>query len=78
MTEDEAKQKWCPMVRALFVVGQHGVACNVFQKDGEDFKAACIGSDCMMWRKVALTESLTDLYKEGAESTGYCGLAGKL
>lgn len=39
MTEEEAKTKWCPMVRA-----GNDAGCN--RKDATD---KCIGTDCMMW-----------------------------
>lgn len=40
MTEQEAKTKWCPMVRIdAIVVG-----------DEIHRRGACIGSGCMMWR----------------------------
>ena len=75
MTEDEAKTKWCPMVRAGNEAG-----CN--RKDATD---KCIASDCMMWRT-----SCTRYFDKGkyydrdetgtgqwVETGGYCGLAGK-
>jgi hypothetical protein len=36
MTEDEAKQKWCPMARGL--------------ENGGNYGASCIASACMMWQ----------------------------
>ena len=40
MTEEQAKTKWCPMVRTpALVVG-----------DDIHRHGTCIGSDCMMWR----------------------------
>jgi len=80
MTEDEAKKKWCPMVRAGDV-NTYGCATlagawnSYMQKvDVDKYKlirnpkeARCLASKCMMWR-----EYVADL-----ELYGYCGLAGK-
>lgn len=47
MTEEEAKKKWCPMVRAGHVAG---MAVNT-EPNGDFVEATrCIASDCMMWR----------------------------
>ena len=52
MTEDEAKTKWCPMVRVIQIrTGPERYetldnrACL-----NEDGGPKCIGSECMMWR----------------------------
>jgi len=77
MTEDEAKTKWCPMVRFHVVGAARGTVVGVYANkplgvtSGEDGMVTmdsplCIGSACMMWRQ---TSALT---KEG-----YCGLAGQ-
>lgn len=42
LTEEDAKTKWCPMVRAPY--GGYG-SVNTYDKH---FK--CIASDCAMWR----------------------------
>lgn len=63
MTEDEAKQKWCPFVQA---VGEFGSYTN-----RGDFKKTCLASGCMAWRWNELKGNTTD------EEDGYCGLAGK-
>lgn len=74
MTEDDAKQKWCPMVR-------------LGDRDKTE-RTMCIGSDCMMWRKdgeryatgkdkiVDAGHGRKTIQKEYIEG-GYCGLAGK-
>jgi hypothetical protein len=73
MTEDEAKTKWCPMVR-------NGVNRNYPRQgyqgeigDNNPPYSKCIASDCMMWRVTRNHNS------ETGESfvTGYCGLGGK-
>ena len=56
MTEDEAKEKWCPFVRIVgweqFRDGEQAATCNrIPNKDGSiDSCVACIGSSCMAWR----------------------------
>lgn len=68
MTEDEAKQKWCPFVRVTTVfdsgVGRPLPAFNrmvTITKDGASNKvelpvvAVCVGSSCMAWRWQTLT-----------------------
>ena len=69
MTEDEAKTKWCAMVR--FHNGLDGdVYCSHPIGVVTDSAALCIASGCMMWR--------TTLHgTEGKVYEGYCGLAGK-
>jgi hypothetical protein len=73
LTEKEAKYKWCPMARIVFVenkeTGEPGYgpynrweeSCN---EDGTlPMGAFCLASDCMMWK-----------WYDGIESKGYCGL----
>lgn len=83
MTESDAKQKWCPMVRQA---GRDGGSYNRATSGAN--ACNCIGSDCMMWRE---TEPLRTMngqhvpagyeraYPEAVQmrKTGYCGLAGK-
>lgn len=69
MTEDQAKTKWCPMVRTGLVAGMavnHHVGGDV--KD----ETRCIASECMMWRNFTLDEVRRDNNSKG----GFCGLAG--
>jgi len=60
MTEQEAREKWCPEGR---MVGKSGLMTNL--------DARCIGSRCAMWRwheaRPAAEEELR---------LGHCGLAG--
>lgn len=70
MTEDEAKTKWCPMVRYSYA-GNTGIANNERCNRGEEHgHVNCIGSACMMWRK-------SNPHWEKCETihNGYCGLA---
>jgi hypothetical protein len=54
MTEEEAKTKWCPMVR--FQIGTNDATWqgNAYTNRGEVLSppesVMCIASDCMMWR----------------------------
>ena len=62
LTEQEAKSKWCPMVRYNWNAPNNTAGIN----RNEGNLNNCIASRCMMWRG--------DYYKNGA---GYCGLSGK-
>lgn len=68
MTEDKARTKWCPFVRAYNGVTDEGVAANRWAQ-GKDRPAstACIASECMAWR----------WHGGPSEGRGYCGLAGR-
>ena len=68
MKEEEAKTKWCPMVRqslANYPTFNRGDAENTLNNDSK-CPCNCVASLCMMWR--TKSEFLTD---------GYCGLGGK-
>lgn len=91
LTEQEAKEKWCPQVRRSSVLAEThmgaptvATAVNV----GTVKKNRCIASECMMWRWSAKSRCTNekdlsyccvavyeDLPRE--QWTGYCGLAGK-
>jgi len=56
MTEEEAKDKWCPMVR--FHNGLDGnVYCSKPGGVATDDSAKCIAFDCMMWESEHELES---------------------
>lgn len=72
-TEQEARKKWCPMVRCLpqpwnflrFIFCGH----TIFTTNRGNTPAGpnCIASACVLWR-----------WEEGEQSgIGYCGLGGK-
>ena len=46
MTEDEAKKKWCPMVRD----GIEPMGNTAGDENRIPDWSLCIASDCMMWR----------------------------
>lgn len=64
MTEDEAKQKWCPQVRFSQWTDQ-------MLSNRSDFSGAtnCLASGCMAWRweDIAMRKPID----------GYCGLSGR-
>jgi hypothetical protein len=73
MTEDQAKTKWCPMVR--FSIGEDdNNSCNNRDISGDVTK--CIGSDCMMWR-MKYVEQQDERNVSVLMPDYYCGLAGK-
>lgn len=83
MTEEEAKTKWCPMVRQTSESDNYKPATNRFEiADVSAFN--CIGSACMARRKnytipVHVSGQLLSEAPRGAlmVEDGHCGLAGK-
>ena len=81
MTEDEARQKWCPFVRVMYSYGEGdpgAVAASVNREGGViPHDCRCIASDCMAWRYDPQATAF-DAELTGKERPhGYCGLAGK-
>lgn len=74
MTEDQAKEKWCPMARVHSGTQNYVAAVNRNLLPRDVGKDKCCASDCMMWR--AKTEFPGDQDYEAVD--GYCGLAGKM
>ena len=67
MTEDEAKTKWCPMVR--FVVSSEDQnSANRWEGCPVPEICCCLASDCMMWRE--------QWKRAEVSSNGYCGFSG--
>ena len=83
MTEDDARSRWCPMVRNAGGIDWTGSANRDPQSGSTGADAPyykCIASDCMMWRwKISPTEAAVANAQAdvGLGSDGYCGLAGK-
>lgn len=79
-TEDEAKTKWCPMVRqsATFTEG-YGLSYNRSAVEVPP-DCRCVGSACMMWRQT-LVELHHGVGTAGPftvpAGSGWCGLAGR-
>lgn len=77
MTEDEARNKWCPFVRLSEDWGDNRPSS---MNDSDTF-LRCIASDCMAWRRVTNTFVARRQYDavargEAPQEEGYCGLAG--
>lgn len=83
MNEDEAKKKWCPMVRAAVSMEtgfgspsgfNAGLTAHGLSKAG-----SCIGSACMMWRYSRNSSmNIGALEIPSSDGTdGFCGIAGK-
>lgn len=84
MTANEAREKWCPMVRIarreVEMYGrsegqQHIVAgCNTdaLGRNRVPASCRCIASECAMWRWATKGLSCANI-----EPTGYCGIAGR-
>ena len=77
MTEEEAKTKWCPMVRFNYTGNGNTDHNRGAYVNASPTPINCIASDCMMWvwqipPNVAVSDSDT-----GANREGHCGLAGK-
>lgn len=62
MTSEQAKTKWCPMVREA-----NGGGANTFDDDRNPDYARCIGPECALWREEGKQQ-------ETGRSTGECGL----
>lgn len=88
ITEEQAKQKWCPFSRVLLPVNQSGNRISTFhlnmvRKSGDERDIQhyeqqqrdcnCIASGCMAWRWGSYVKPLDD---GTLANTGYCGLAG--
>ena len=69
MTEDEAKTKWCPMVRLAPLGPGESYKKSTNRMGKGDPDSCCIASDCMAWRWFGRGAARPD--------RGYCGLAGK-
>lgn len=86
MTEQEAKEKWCPMVRVIMTpqdpTWQNQAMTNrmEFVKQGLE-ETRCIASNCMMWKRFPecpVCKSAAEVEKHGCNNeSGFCGLAGK-
>lgn len=73
MTEDEAREKWCPMVQVTSAQHMNDIEYGD-NRGGGDENHNCIASDCMCWR---WGQRLEDGEFCASDTYGYCGLAGK-
>ncbi len=69
MTEDKARERWCPFVRQAYAFGE-SIAANRDSEGRPDRMGRCIASGCMAWR-------WHHSAAHGRLTSGYCGLAGK-
>jgi len=83
MTEDEARRKWCPMVRWIGTTDER--LRTVISNRGEVKSAAsrirdyCIASDCMMWRwSPEYVREKNATSNSDMVASGYCGLGSNL
>jgi len=74
MTEQEARTKWCPMVRLTSCDGKAIV--NRYTGQTVD-KCECVASKRMMWRWHLRGAMVDDKYDENYPLEGHCGLGGK-
>lgn len=70
MTEQDAKQKWCPLTREVMYYNPQALVGNR-DHTGSAFPV-CIGSACMAWRWEVSPGSIGDRMNHG-----YCGNFGK-
>lgn len=93
MTEEEAKTKWCPFVRAVWDYHEdEKPPIGPFNRDlmvedsgnMDDYisRSLCIGSACMAWRETFEPGQVDGDFDPRAiirlqKSGGFCGLAGK-
>lgn len=88
MTEEDAKEKWCPYTR---VMNANGLGCGNRWDNTVGYYAPngslCVGSTCMAWRwgpnngrvfePLNVPGSGGGSYQGDPWKVGYCGLAGK-
>lgn len=81
MTEDEAKKRWCPMVRVIVTPQcvewqQRALTNRISFVESGSSESNCIASDCMAWRWE--DDLIAEEYRPKKKSNkGYCSLAGK-
>lgn len=79
MTEDEAKQRWCPFARVgssrngLGSMNREALSSEA-DADLVERNTRCLASACMAWRWVTLWAD--EEPDPPPERTGFCGLAG--
>lgn len=82
MTEDEAKTKWCPFVRAASPDGAAAWNRSSFITYEHEARQAtrCIASACMAWRWSEKQPPGHGFFADGSPhpegALGFCGLAG--
>jgi hypothetical protein len=87
LSEDEAKQYWCPFTRVAVDGREYmeGVASANRDTGIETQKhTLCIGSQCMAWRWAGWLNRISQMVAQApapedrvGERLGFCGLAGR-
>jgi len=85
MTEEAAKQTWCPFTRiGLEGRGVGGATPSynrLWNRDEEKMKtskgARCITTDCACWRWESNNLAEINMISGEVERRGYCGLGGR-
>ena len=72
MTEQEARTKWCPMVRITWYPTP-APETSISGWNRDEMNTNCMASDCMMWRWHGGRRP----EKQMEAARGYCGLGGK-
>jgi hypothetical protein len=77
-TEDEAKKKWCPMIRNAMISdmgpGQALTAVNQDAAFSDPLWNKCMASSCMMWRWIMDYDGAG--MSAWPTDKGFCGLSG--
>lgn len=79
LTENEAKQRWCPFARVTLYPSHDGSAwnrsvVNSGERQRQEVATLCIGSACMAWRWATTEEGSKS---RESRTHGFCGLAGR-
>jgi hypothetical protein len=85
ITEDQAKNRWCPHARELAVhkdAGNVGRLISGYNRLNGGNVPACLGSLCMAWRfaeekRIRDIDLVTSDVVDLTPRVGYCGLSGK-
>lgn len=85
LTEEEARRKWCPLARSLFISrtsdGMGAAGANRDMPDG--MIPSCLASTCMAWRwldpkKIRDIDLVTSDVVDEQPRRGYCGSFGQI
>ena len=77
LTEEQAKEKWCPWARQE----SSGGSFNRYRPQDGNIPphCCCIASECMAWRVKELRNIAANSTDEAyGQARGYCGLAGEV
>lgn len=86
LTEEEAKQRWCPQARSVGSVLDAGNTNRIHAGYNRDHPSgnmpACIASSCLFWRwaeekKIRDIDLVTSDVVDLPPRRGFCGIAGK-